>query len=155
MTEDHLKEILRRSREAEAAVEARRRALGPHPVALALRDIGLALEADDKYRHFLHPPTGRIILHAEASDAPDRTGFHRVEMRSWRPQMIAEEDQTAEMVASLLVMRGMRQLETPSPGMVSLRNLPGDGMSAHERLAIIAAVRADMARFAARAGSSA
>lgn len=60
--ETDLAEISRRNAKAEATRDARKRALGPHPVALALRDIAVGLETLHLWDAFLPPST----LHAAA-----------------------------------------------------------------------------------------
>ena len=137
MTDDpeHIRigEILRRNLEAEERAEAQRIALGPHPVALALRDIAVGLEALGRWRDFIHPPTGRMFLHALSSGPQRRDVFSRVEVRSWRPGLLLE-------------LTGMTRLEAPIEPQVQVHNIAADDLSAHERFAIIGAVRADLVR---------
>lgn len=150
MTDDpeHIRigEILRRNLEAEERAEAQRIALGPHPVALALRDIAVGLEALGRWRDFIHPPTGRMFLHALSSGPQRRDVFSRVEVRSWRPGLHTEEDRLVEIVSRLLELKGMTRLEAPIEPQVQVHNIAADDLSAHERFAIIGAVRADLVR---------
>lgn len=140
MTFDEIRigEILMRCVEEAAAADARRRAAGPHPVALALRDIAVGLEAIGLWDDFRLPQTGHLILHATAPESGDRRRFRNVRVAGWKPGKSAEEDALTALVQDLLMALGC--LHTPTfeeqDIEISVRNFDATQMSAHRRLEI-------------------
>lgn len=152
MTEDTYSSLLR----GTARAVHKYAALGTHPVALCLRDIAITLQASGKWDAFIFAKRGEMNLHARSLGSGSRLDFDSVAVRSWRAGTDADEIKLRDLVTALLVEMGCRHTDLTDPvnigdkAPVYVRNIEGNNLSAHQRLAIIADVQACLDRIDAR-----